>query len=653
MAEDHRPTPDEQRTVEQAAETASHATYQPGPNDLTDEQVAKNQEVVNAAMLYGRRVEEIQRLGDHEFHQFTEYVPQPHSPDTPIGEIQVFARTGWEEILKDGSINRTVKYLNPHDMWHSVQVTSVIKDGVETITGVDGASDLKVGDTRPVPDQVKTAAGLAPQTADPKFDGSFGAVTHPGNASSTGNSSSQSSGGPGEHIGTGLVDHDPVDQAPPDTHDGAGQGLAPSSLEPAAHDGGSDPVNPGPALGEGAGEAPSSTSSEPAAPSIDDLLDNLSEPPSEAQTSLEPKEGAAPGPVPDPPMSSFGDHSGGGLQIDDPTPDESDREMTTVGGQQTNENGSVTTDLPGGGTQTVAPDGTTVVESPDGSTTTFHDSGVSQETFAPSAGEGSTSTGSSEGSTNTGSSEGSTNTGSSEGSTNTGSGEGTTTGSDDDKGYYAWDDGYSGGAPSQPTLRPVGAADSTGAHSTPAGGDNGGGGPTIANEHVGNLPMQDLSSGAPAQPTAALPSEDVHGAHDVFAGLLDSPTDSGPALHAGAPIDTGNPNDPASIEAPPALHDDPQHDPTATDPAPAGEDLDGSGATGGTKLDMLDSLKHDGLNPLDPSDTGDVGNPPSPGDAEHVTSLEHSVSESDVTSAEEHSGPEPAGLMGPDDHLDG
>ncbi len=186
-------------------DTSSKLTYQPHEGDLTDEQVAANQAVIDAARLHGRRLEESIHVGRREFRRITEYVPEKDFTGD-IGDMRVFLRTGLEEIGEDGSITRSIKYYDGVNQLGLVQ--SVIENGVETFTNVQsyvpGAIDIKVGATRLVPAQVMTAAGVAPTTADPKSDGTYGSASQ------------------ADRPDLGIANRDPFDQerAPPDTGTG-------------------------------------------------------------------------------------------------------------------------------------------------------------------------------------------------------------------------------------------------------------------------------------------------------------------------------------------------------------------------------------------------------------------------------------------------
>jgi len=155
---------------DKAAEATSPAV------EVSDEVLAQRQAVVEDAVKHGRRIEEVVKLGDLEFRRFTEILPGPGAAPMD-GDSPVFARRGFDIVKPDGEIERHTTYLNPQDLFKPGRTESIIKNGVETFTWVDPGSagiDFKPGDQRPAPTSTSTKAGLLPQTADPKRDGSLG-----------------------------------------------------------------------------------------------------------------------------------------------------------------------------------------------------------------------------------------------------------------------------------------------------------------------------------------------------------------------------------------------------------------------------------------------------------------------------------------------
>src|SRR4051794_8883963 len=66
-------------------------------------------------------------------------------------EGDLLIRHGLETIMDDGTTRVTTTYLDPKDPGATVMVTSLRHDGLETITGLTGKSDLKLGDSRDIP----------------------------------------------------------------------------------------------------------------------------------------------------------------------------------------------------------------------------------------------------------------------------------------------------------------------------------------------------------------------------------------------------------------------------------------------------------------------------------------------------------------------
>jgi hypothetical protein len=156
--------------------------------------VAENEKVIQDALINGRREEQIVKIGDLEVHRFTEYVPGAS------GAIEDFRVRIGSDVIKHGffgdTIERTTRYFDGLNLVG--QVTSEITNGVETITNVTefkpGSIDLKPGQSRNLPKELTTAAGLAPSTLDPKADGSMGLSRPPyGAGASAGNGGSSSS----------------------------------------------------------------------------------------------------------------------------------------------------------------------------------------------------------------------------------------------------------------------------------------------------------------------------------------------------------------------------------------------------------------------------------------------------------------------------
>jgi len=258
-------------------------------------------------------------------------------------EGDLLIRHGLETIMDDGTTRVTTTYLDPKDPGATVMVTSLRHDGLETITGLTGKSDLKLGDSRDIPASLTTAAGLAPSTFDPKADGSFGFARPTSHSTSTDwsdSSSSSTSSTFGSSTST-TDQHDGMTHSfgngSPDTSvDHTDSPAAPSTDD---HDGGSTPGSSGSA--------------------IDDALSNL-DAPSNAE--------------PDVPSSRGGDASTDGLSWVEPTSAHADdvlndAEMTTVGGLETNADGSVTRDEVGGGTVTYYSDHTATMQDSEGNPT--------------------------------------------------------------------------------------------------------------------------------------------------------------------------------------------------------------------------------------------------------------------------------------------
>ncbi len=155
---------------------------------------AVNQAIINDALAHGRRIDTVTTLGDFEDHSFTEIIPGEFG-----GVEDVRVRLGFERVeqgLFDDTIIRTTKYFDGLDQVGLV--TSEITGGKETIVDVSefkpGAIDLKVGDTRDIPEALTTAAGVAPSTWDPKADGTLGRA-RPGDAPASGSTPAGGSSG--------------------------------------------------------------------------------------------------------------------------------------------------------------------------------------------------------------------------------------------------------------------------------------------------------------------------------------------------------------------------------------------------------------------------------------------------------------------------
>ncbi len=155
---------------------------------------AANQAIINDALAHGRRIDTVTTLGDYEDHSFTEIIPGEFG-----GVEDIRSRLGFERVeqgLFDDTIIRTTRYMDGLDVLGTV--TSEITGGKETITDVSevrlGAIDLKVGDTRDIPEALTTAAGVAPSTWDPKADGTLGRA-RPGDAPVSGSTPAGGSSG--------------------------------------------------------------------------------------------------------------------------------------------------------------------------------------------------------------------------------------------------------------------------------------------------------------------------------------------------------------------------------------------------------------------------------------------------------------------------
>jgi hypothetical protein len=140
-----------------------------------DDRVARNQAIIDAALKYGRRVVETSSELPG-FSRITEFIPEKDS--STLGKVYV--RIG-NEITKDGETIRNIRYYDDGQLTPLGMVTSVIKDGTETVTNVvenvPGSIDLKPGDTRSAPGSSSSDAGVKPSTWDPKQDGSFGTAS--------------------------------------------------------------------------------------------------------------------------------------------------------------------------------------------------------------------------------------------------------------------------------------------------------------------------------------------------------------------------------------------------------------------------------------------------------------------------------------------
>jgi len=132
--------------------------------------------IIADALTYGRRVVKDYGTfdGGLQAHGITEYVI-----DFNAGEI--FLRTGFELIYPDGTKELTTSYWRGGIDGKLGQVTTVTKDGIETVTRVTewvpGSIDLKPGDSRPAAKPSTSAAGQRPSSLDPKKDGSLGSAS--------------------------------------------------------------------------------------------------------------------------------------------------------------------------------------------------------------------------------------------------------------------------------------------------------------------------------------------------------------------------------------------------------------------------------------------------------------------------------------------
>jgi hypothetical protein len=164
----------------------------------SDEQIQRNQAIIDAAMKFGRRVENSFQFGGKDLSDWTEFVPG-NSGD--LGDV--YLRIG-QDITEHGffgdSTTRTTKYFGEGGQQLGL-VESKIEDGKETITkvleSVPGSIALSPGDTRTVPDAIDTGAGKAASSWDPQQDGKYGATggggsstTFGGTGSTTGSTSS-------------------------------------------------------------------------------------------------------------------------------------------------------------------------------------------------------------------------------------------------------------------------------------------------------------------------------------------------------------------------------------------------------------------------------------------------------------------------------
>jgi hypothetical protein len=141
---------------------------------IEDERVKANEAIADDALTYGRRIEEPSPIGT----RVVELIPGDD------GAIHV--RIAWEQYDPNtGALVRTTRYFRDGDPSAAAIVTTVVKDGVEKVTKVEervpGTTDLKVGDSRPVPPETTSKAGKKPSSLDPRSDGSLGRASgaHP------------------------------------------------------------------------------------------------------------------------------------------------------------------------------------------------------------------------------------------------------------------------------------------------------------------------------------------------------------------------------------------------------------------------------------------------------------------------------------------
>src|SRR5262249_11705440 len=144
-------------------------------NQAENARLEANQQTIDDALMYGRRVEQNLKVGDKDVSMFTEYVV-PASGDFEGAVVRMgtdITEHGWFS-------DTTTRFTNYFDAsGHKLGVVkSVIEDGEEKITKVieyvPGSIDMKEGDTRKIPDPGSTTAGKRPETWDPKADGSYG-----------------------------------------------------------------------------------------------------------------------------------------------------------------------------------------------------------------------------------------------------------------------------------------------------------------------------------------------------------------------------------------------------------------------------------------------------------------------------------------------
>ena len=188
--------------------------------------VAEGQRIRDDALANGRREETVIRDGDLEARSFKEFVPGEFG-GIEDARVRLGTEIVHEGIFSD-TVERTTNYFDGMDKVGIV--VSEITDGVETVTQVleyrPGAIDLKPGDTRDIPADLKTAAGLAPSTWDPKADGSLGRSrpNEKPTTTQTGDSPSSSSSSP----------PDSSSSSPPDSSSDSSSGPAAALLSPAS-----------------------------------------------------------------------------------------------------------------------------------------------------------------------------------------------------------------------------------------------------------------------------------------------------------------------------------------------------------------------------------------------------------------------------------
>jgi hypothetical protein len=184
-----------------------------------DARVAEHRAVIEAALANGRRVEDVIKM-DGTTPDRTKFIEYVAGTFGGIDDARI--RRGYEVVVHGFFSDTVVRTTDYYDGFEWVaNVTSEITDGKETVISVivskPGVIDLKPGDTRDVPAALRTAAGLAPSTWDPKADGTLG-MARPG-AAGTGTASTPSGNASGSSSTTTSSDASSGRPSAAESHD--------------------------------------------------------------------------------------------------------------------------------------------------------------------------------------------------------------------------------------------------------------------------------------------------------------------------------------------------------------------------------------------------------------------------------------------------